>query len=424
MLWEIARHHPKHGLASERAVRTRCTQLLIKLQGVIEQVLDRVAHRLVGWPNNKFPPGRLKGLHAACSEEHYMGEMRRLHLIGQSPSGSKPHKPRIDLRVHYPLVWQALMEMQPCWYYQRNRGSESWWTKLTALIGTAKHGQSLDISWTDASGLQVRQVVDRWQRSSFTSCFHPGDTAEALKASCDFYDHQKRKGFLRTDNTMRPSADVLKILRKAAAFVKSLQDPTSTTMQLLLHADADTRWDSAPVWGNGPVAVPAAPRAALDGALSIIFPHKLGSRAVRSLQTSTVLKLFREWALLFHSVSGPTAPHPQHRIAFVPFATHILRCVRRFVKACDEARQQTHALFQAARSGGDLSVFRLPLDRADMAGNTPLHWACRRGDTSQVETLLARHSESFDRACRPNHDGETPLSLATGDCRVMLCKNT
>ena len=135
-----------------------------------------------------------------------------------------------------------------------------------------------------------------------------------------------------------------------------------------------------------------------------------------------MLRLFRKWAQLFRFVTDPTATHLPQQIAFVPFVTHILRCVRRFVNACDVARQRTHALFEAARSGGDLSVFRVPLDRADMAGNTPLHWACRRGDTAQVETL-ARHSESFNRACRPNHDGETPLSLATGDSLAMLCKS-
>ena len=320
--------------------------------------------------------------------------------------------------------------MQPFRYYQRNQDSDSWWTKLVALIGTAKHGQSLDISWGGSGGLQINRVVDRWQRSSFASCFHPDDAADGaarLRASCDFYDQQKLNGVLRTDGTMRPSVDVLQILgdRKALAFAQSIRDPASTTVQLLLHTDPDV-WDSTSEyqcqWKNRPATVPAA----MDAALRIIFPRRLGSRAVRDLQTSTVLRLFRKWVQLFHFVTDPTAPHLPQQIAFVPFATHILRCVRRFVNACDVDRQRTHALFEAARSGGDLSVFLpfsmvspVPLDRADMAGNTPLHWACRRGDISQVETLT-QDPESFNRACRPNHDGETPMSLAMGECLTIL----
>merc|ERR1719326_544518 len=117
-------------------------------------------------------------------------------------------------------------------------------------------------------------------------------------------------------------------------------------MQLLLHADAGTRWDSAPEyqqpWKNRPATVPAE----LADALRILFPRKLGSRAVQDLQTSTVLKLFRKWVQLFHFVASLAAPQSQHPIAFVPFAARILRCVRRFVNACDVARQRTHALLE------------------------------------------------------------------------------
>ena len=213
---------------------------------------------------------------------------------------------------------------------------------------------------------------------------------------------------------MRPTVDVLNILKKAPVFVQSVQAPASPTMQLLLHADADARWDSAPEyqqpWKTRPAAVPSA----LADALRIIFPRKLGSRSVQELQTRTVLKLFRKWVQLFHLVAGPTAPQqPQQPVAFVPFATRILQSARKFVNACDEARQQTHALLKAAREDKALPALREPLDRADMAGNTPLHWACRRGEISQVEAL-ARYPESFKRACRPNHDGETPVSLAMG----------
>ena len=59
------------------------------------------------------------------------------------------------------------------------------------------------------------------------------------------------------------------------------------------------------------------------------------------------------------------------------------------------------------------------MDRADKAGNTPLHWACRRDDVDQVLTL-AQDPVTLRRACRPNMSGETPLTLGNGTCSALL----
>ena len=69
----------------------------------------------------------------------------------------------------------------------------------------------------------------------------------------------------------------------------------------------------------------------------------------------------------------------------------------------------------------DLTQFRgrIPLDRADKAGNTPLHWACRRDDTDLLLTL-AQDPVTLRRACRPNRRGESPLALGNGTCSALL----
>ena len=67
-----------------------------------------------------------------------------------------------------------------------------------------------------------------------------------------------------------------------------------------------------------------------------------------------------------------------------------------------------------AREGGDLTRCGAPLDRADMAGDTPLHYVCRRNDQEQL-AVLATDALALGRAAgRRNHRGETPLTVGGG----------
>ena len=105
---------------------------------------------------------------------------------------------------------------------------------------------------------------------------------------------------------------------------------------------------------------------------------------------------------------------------FLNDATAAVRC---WVEACGIAVDQRKQLLKIAREGGDLSKCSPPYDRRDVGGNTPLHWACQRGDKGQVKFLL-QHPQSVQRSQRKNHKGETPLSLAKqgrhSECVTML----
>ena len=145
-------------------------------------------------------------------------------------------------------------------------------------------------------------------------------------------------------------------------------------------------------------------------AVPILFPRKLRSRKVEGLRACTVLKLCKKWVQMFSFVDG-SAFAECHQFQFLPFAQRAFQDVRRFVEACDTARRETADLFEIARKGGDLSPFvtsHVILDRADMAGDTPLHWAVRRGDLDQIKKLM-NQPESYNRMkCRCNHKGEIP----------------
>ena len=412
MLFEIARYRPRQSLESSGQLRNYCTQLLIKLNSLVEQALDRAANRLVFWPNNESQGLQLKG-GKSCLKSQFLGQMSKLKLI---QTGSQ----KTDLSVHYPSVWKNLKAMQTYHYFQCDKGADSWREPLTALINTAKHGQALDISWTTAhgqAGLQITQVVDRWQRSSFADCFHPDDAANGkarLEASDAFFQHQGVKGFVRND-TMRSATDIVKIFStKESDFVKSIRDPGSRIMMLLLHTDP-TKWDSDPSLSVKWRDVLPRCEPALATAVPVIFPKKLGSRKRSELRACTVLKLFKKWVHMYCFATGSEASCERNRFLFLPFARRILKDSRQFVHACHTAFAETSSLFKALQLGVDITTFlhnnKMVLDRADMQGNTALHWACFYGNT-QLVMALAKDTESFKRAHRPNHEGKTPRDLA------------
>ena len=421
MLLEIAQFHPQYSLESAGQLRDRCTQLLIKFNAVVEHALGRVAHRLVYWPNLKFPSGNRLCASNACLKSHLEEKMREnALLLDDSESG-------VDLRKHYPQVWQKFEDMQPYHYYATDKGADSWWGALIALINTAKHGRPLDIKWTPdttvsnatANRLTVDLVVDRWQRSSFADCFPPGGAAQ-LRASNDFYEHQ-RKHFMRKDETMRSGSDLFDKLKKANDFVESVKQPQSDMMKLLLCTDSAT-WDSNAQFSKSWRQVVPQLSPALAKAVPILCPKKFGSkefndlRARDDLRARTVLKLCKKWVQMFCVRHVAREFGERKRFDFLPFAKRILRDVRAFVEACDNARHQTTELINVAKSGGSLGRFldTIVLDRADMAGKTALHWACSRGDKAQVATLRKR-PQSFKRAMRkhrPDGVGKTPMELA------------
>ena len=103
--------------------------------------------------------------------------------------------------------------------------------------------------------------------------------------------------------------------------------------------------------------------------------------------------------------------------------------VRGLVEICNRTQAETEDLMAAAKrkkgdqndTDDDLDQFltRMPVDRADMVGNTPLHWVCRRDDLEQL-SVLAQDPVTLRRACRPNGRGETPFTLGNGACSAEL----
>ena len=165
--------------------------------------------------------------------------------------------------------------------------------------------------------------------------------------------------------------------------------------------------------------------------LSKVFPRTLAGVKIAALEHKVVVRLWTKWVHLYYRAAGTDgrviekrieASVREERMEVVPFIRRILGPVRRLVLGLNKAFHDTERLLQTAREGGELSRFAedgMAWDRADRMGNTPLHWACRRGDVEQVE-FLSSDLESFGRACRANHKGETPISLATKDCGLVV----
>ena len=132
------------------------------------------------------------------------------------------------------------------------------------------------------------------------------------------------------------------------------------------------------------------------------------------------------------SSSGLVLVFSEGRLDLLPLLQSFLDQVRVLVEVFNHTQAETEELLSAAkqtkahtddsdRSTQDLSRFqgRMPMDRADKAGNTPLHWACRRDDVDQLLTLT-QDPVALRRACRPNRCGETPLTLGNGTCSALL----
>ena len=132
------------------------------------------------------------------------------------------------------------------------------------------------------------------------------------------------------------------------------------------------------------------------------------------------------------TASGLALVHMEVQHPLLSLLQTFLDQVTGLVETFNRTRAETEELLSAAKTGNkshgddndgfiDLAPFRkrMPLDRADTAGNTPLHWVCRRDDYVQLE-VLAQDPVTLRRACRPNRRGETPLTLGNGICAGRL----
>ena len=126
------------------------------------------------------------------------------------------------------------------------------------------------------------------------------------------------------------------------------------------------------------------------------------------------------------TASGLALVHMEVQHPLLSLLQTFLGQVKGLVETFNRTRAETEELLSAAKAGNksgfiDLAPFRkrMPLDRADTAGNTPLHWVCRRDDYVQLE-VLAQDPVTLRRACRPNRRGETPLTLGNGICAERL----
>ena len=131
------------------------------------------------------------------------------------------------------------------------------------------------------------------------------------------------------------------------------------------------------------------------------------------------------------SASGLVLVCSEGRLPVLPLLQSFVAEVRALVEVLNGTQAETEELLEAAKqtkadnadsnTSNDLAEFqgRMPLDRADTAGNTPLHWACRHDNVDQLLTL-AQDPVTLRRACRANSRGERPLTLGNGTCSAML----